>query len=159
MKITTTADYLKLIDTILEADYYYHVKAEPKYTDEEYDNLVKTIREYEAQHPDQVSPNSPTRRVGTPVDGFETVKHPSPMMSLDNLFSEEELRNWTESIAKTLGVAEDTLEYLIEPKYDGLAIAIHYEDGLLQRAVTRGDGVQGEDVTSNIRTVMGVLPQ
>lgn len=159
MKITTVADYLKLIDTILEADYYYHVKAEPKYTDEEYDNLVKTIREYEAQHPDQVSPNSPTRRVGTPVDGFETVKHPSPMMSLDNLFSEEELRNWTESIAKTLGVAEDTLEYLIEPKYDGLAIAIHYEDGLLQRAVTRGDGVQGEDVTSNIRTVMGVFPQ
>ncbi|EKA3416399.1 NAD-dependent DNA ligase LigA, partial [Shigella flexneri] len=81
------------------------------------------------------------------------------MMSLDNLFSEEELRNWTESIAKTLGVAEDTLEYLVEPKYDGLAIAIHYENGLLQRAVTRGDGVQGEDVTSNIRTVMGVLPQ
>ena len=108
MKITTVLDYLKLIDTILEADYYYHVKAEPKYTDEEYDNMVRTIREYEAQHPDQVSPNSPTRPVGTPVDGFETVKHPSPMMSLDNLFSEEELRNWTESIAKTLGVAEDS---------------------------------------------------
>lgn len=159
MKVTTVLDYLKLIDTILEADYYYHVKAEPKYTDEEYDNMVKTIREYEAQHPDQVSPNSPTRRVGTPVDGFETVKHPSPMMSLDNLFSEEELRNWTESIAKTLGVAEDALEYLIEPKYDGLAIAIHYSGGSLERAVTRGDGVQGEDVTSNIRTVMGVLPQ
>lgn len=159
MKITTVLDYLKLIDTILEADYYYHVKAEPKYTDEEYDNMVKTIREYEAQHPDQVSPNSPTRRVGTPVDGFETVKHPSPMMSLDNLFSEEELRNWTESVAKTLGVAEDTLEYLIEPKYDGLAIAIQYSGGSLERAVTRGDGVQGEDVTSNIRTVMGVLPQ
>lgn len=159
MKITTVLDYLKLIDTILEADYYYHVKAEPKYTDEEYDIMVKTIREYEAQHPDQVSPNSPTRRVGTPVDGFETVKHPSPMMSLDNLFSEEELRNWTESVAKTLGVAEDTLEYLIEPKYDGLAIAIQYSGGSLERAVTRGDGVQGEDVTSNIRTVMGVLPQ
>lgn len=159
MKITTVLDYLNLIDKILEADYFYHVKAEPIYTDEEYDNLVKTIREYEAQHPEHVSPNSPTRRVGTPVEGFETVKHPSPMLSLDNLFSEEELRNWTESIAKTLGVAEDTLEYLVEPKYDGLAIAIHYSGGSLERAVTRGDGVQGEDVTSNIRTVMGVLPQ
>lgn len=159
MKITTVSDYLNLIDKILEADYFYHVKAEPIYTDEEYDNLVKTIREYEAQHPEHVSPNSPTRRVGTPVEGFETVKHPSPMLSLDNLFSEEELRNWTESIAKTLGVAESSLEYLVEPKYDGLAIAIHYENGALLRAVTRGDGVQGEDVTSNIRTVMGVLPQ
>ncbi len=135
----------------------YYVLNDPEITDAEFDALMAELRSLEARHPELVTPDSPTQRVGgRPVEGFETVEHTSPLLSLDNAYNEDELRAFDERARKGLGGAGGdlaALDYVAELKIDGLSIALTYEVGVLVRGVTRGDGTRGEDVTSNARTI------
>jgi DNA ligase (NAD+) len=134
----------------------YYVLNDPEISDTEFDGLVKALEALERQHPELVTPDSPTQRVaGRPVEGFVTVAHAEPMLSLDNGYSEDELRAFDERVRKGLG-SDDAVTYLAELKIDGLSIALTYEDGVLVRGVTRGDGTRGEDVTSNVRTIRAI---
>jgi DNA ligase (NAD+) len=138
----------------------YYVLDDPEISDSDYDALLNELRDLEAEHPDLLTPDSPTQRVGAePLDKFEHVEHLHPMLSLGNARNEEELRAWEKRIRNLLakqGVEEAELEYEIEPKIDGLAISLVYEDGVLVRGATRGDGEIGEDVTHNLRTVKAI---
>jgi DNA ligase (NAD+) len=132
----------------------YYIDSQPEITDDAFDRLVKELEALEAAHPDLVTPDSPTQRVGGhPVEGFETAEHLQPMLSLDNAYSEEELRAFDERVHKGTGGGSEPLEYVAELKIDGLSIALTYDNGVLVRGVTRGDGVRGEDVTSNVRVI------
>jgi DNA ligase (NAD+) len=134
----------------------YYVHASPEISDAEFDMLMRELQELEAKHPDLVTPDSPTQRVGgRPVEGFATVEHLAPMLSLDNAYSEEELRAFDDRVRRGLGT-EDPVTYVAELKIDGLSIALTYENGRLVRGATRGDGVRGEDVTFNVRTIRAV---
>jgi DNA ligase (NAD+) len=154
----------KRIDELREQlrhhDYQYYVLDAPDVTDADYDVLMRELRSLEAQHPALVTADSPTQRVGgKPKEGFAKVEHSRPMLSLDNVNSEEELNDWERRVRSVIGTAE--VSYVCELKMDGLSLALHYEAGpegsaLLQRALTRGDGVTGEDVTSNVRTIRSV---
>ena len=118
---------------------------------------MKELEALEAEHPDLVTPDSPTQRVGgRPVEGFETAEHLQPMLSLDNAYSEEELRAFDERVRKGAGRGDAPVDYVAELKIDGLSIALTYVDGVLTRGVTRGDGVRGEDVTSNVRVIRAI---
>ena len=131
----------------------YYVDANPEISDADFDALMRELQVLETEHPDLVTPDSPTQRVGgRPVEGFATVEHLAPMLSLDNAYSEEELRAFDERVRRGLGGAQP-VTYVAELKIDGLSIALTYEDGRLVRGATRGDGVRGEDVTQNVRTV------
>lgn len=136
----------------------YYVLDEPSIPDAEYDRLFRELRALEDEHPELVTPDSPTQRVGAkPKGGFAEVTHELPMLSLDNAFSEEELRAFVKRIADRLsGVDGSTLEFACEPKLDGLAISLLYEDGILVRGATRGDGYTGEDITLNVRTIANI---
>jgi DNA ligase (NAD+) len=135
----------------------YYVLADPEIDDEAFDRLVEELDALEAAHPELVTPDSPTQRVaGRPVEGFATVDHAEPMLSLDNGYSEDELRAFDERVRKGLGQPDAGVGYFAELKIDGLSIAVTYEDGRLVKGVTRGDGVRGEDVTSNVRTIRAV---
>jgi DNA ligase (NAD+) len=136
----------------------YYVHDTPEITDAEFDRLMRELADLEARHPDHQDPSSPTARVGgRPAEGFETVEHLSPMLSLDNAYSDEELREFHGRVCRGLSLPIETpLAYVAELKIDGLSIALTYERGRLVRAATRGDGVHGEDVTSNIRVVRAV---
>ncbi len=135
--------------------YRYYVLDSPVISDEEYDRLYRRLKELEERY-GHVMPDSPTRRVGAPpLDKFEKVRHREPMLSLDNAFSDEELREFDRRTRRFLGT-DDEIEYTVEPKYDGLAIELTYSEGILVRASTRGDGYVGEDVTRNIRTIRSV---
>lgn len=133
----------------------YYVLAAPEISDTEFDALMRELIELEQAHPDLITPDSPTQRVGgRPVEGFETVGHAEPLLSLDNAYNEDELRAFDERVRRALGEdAPDGMAYVAELKIDGLSIALTYEAGRLLRGVTRGDGVRGEDVTSNVRAV------
>jgi DNA ligase (NAD+) len=145
----------KLTDDINYHNYRYYVLDSPLIADEEYDRLYRRLRDLEEKY-DYVLPDSPTRRVGAaPLDKFEKVKHSEPMLSLDNAFSYEELREFDKRICKLLG-ADSEIEYTVEPKYDGLAIELVYREGVLFKASTRGDGYEGEDVTQNIKTINAI---
>ena len=142
---------------IAHHDHRYYVLDDPEVPDAEYDRLMHSLRALEAQHPELVSADSPTQRVsGTPVALFEAVRHGVPMLSLDNAFSEEELRGFDRRVRERLGREDAVIEYAAEPKLDGLAVSLSYADGVLERAATRGDGSSGEDVTANIRTIRAV---
>jgi DNA ligase (NAD+) len=133
----------------------YYVDAAPVVSDAEYDRLYRELLDLEAAHPDLVTPDSPTQRVGgEPSGDFVTVAHRGPMLSLDNTYSEEELREFEGRIVRQLG--EGPFDYVCELKIDGLSMALHYEDGVLVRAVTRGDGARGDDVTANLRAIRAV---
>ena len=133
---------------------YYRLDA-PEISDAEYDALLRELQDLEREHPELVTPDSPTRRVGAaPLEAFAPVRHEIPMLSLDNAFSDEEVVAFDRRIRETLGEAEP--EYVAEPKLDGLAVSLIYENGLLVRAATRGDGSVGEDVTANVRTIRSV---
>jgi DNA ligase (NAD+) len=136
-------------------DYRYYVLDDPDLPDAEYDKLMIELRALEAQYPDLITPDSPTQRVsGQPVAAFGVVTHKVPMLSLDNAFSDEDVLAFDRRIHERLGSeAEANLEYVAEPKLDGLAVTVIYRDGKLERAATRGDGVKGEDVTANVRTI------
>lgn len=132
-------------------NWLYHSQDAPEISDAQYDALMRELLELEAQFPDLVSPDSPSQRVGgTILDGFTTVVHPTPMLSLDNAFSPEDLRAFDQRLQRLLGVAPD---YVVELKIDGLAVALEYEDGVFVRGATRGDGTVGEDITANLRTI------
>lgn len=135
----------------------YYVLADPEISDAAFDALVKELEVLEQAHPELVTPDSPTQRVaGRPVEGFPTVEHAEPMLSLDNGYSEDELRAFDERVRRGLGAPDEPVTYFAELKIDGLSIALTYVDGLLQRGVTRGDGVRGEEVTANVRTIRAV---
>jgi DNA ligase (NAD+) len=131
----------------------YYVLSDPEISDAEFDALLKELEALEAQHPELVTPDSPTQRVsGRAVEGFETVRHATPMLSLDNAYNEEEAREFDARLKRALGVTHD-LPYVAELKIDGLSMALTYEHHDLVRGATRGDGTQGEDVTANIRAI------
>lgn len=134
--------------------YLYHVLDSPEIPDGEYDALMRQLEELERAHPELITPDSPTQRVGAPpVEGFGEVEHRLPMLSLDNAFDEEELRAWEKRIRRLL---DEKFDYVLEPKVDGLAISLTYEEGVLVQGSTRGDGFRGEDVTLNLRTVPSI---
>ena len=144
-----------LRDELNQHNYNYYVLDKPTISDFEFDQKLKQLQDLEAQHPEFFDENSPTQRVGGMVTkNFETVKHEYRMYSLDNSYSIEDLQDWETRIQKVLG--DVPLEYTCELKYDGASISISYENGRLVRAVTRGDGFQGDDVTNNIKTIKAV---
>ncbi|OFW06324.1 MAG: hypothetical protein A3I61_06315 [Acidobacteria bacterium RIFCSPLOWO2_02_FULL_68_18] len=134
----------------------YYILNEPEIADAEFDALMRELVRLEAEHPDLVTADSPTRRVGgRSAAGFASVEHAEPMLSLDNAYSEEELGAFDDRVRRGLG-ADEPVVYVAELKIDGVSIALTYEDGLLVRGATRGDGVRGEDVTANIRTIRAI---
>ena len=140
-----------------EHNYRYHVLDEPSIPDAEYDRLLRELEAIEAEHPELVTPDSPTRRVGArPTGGFAEVRHEIPMLSLANAFTDDEVADFVRRIHERLDTDADALEFSVEPKFDGLAITLHYEDGLFVRGATRGDGETGEDVTANLRTIRAI---
>ncbi len=147
-----------LRERIRAADHAYYVLDQPVMSDAEYDRLMRELQELEAEHPELATPDSPTQRVsGAPSDKFERVKHREPMLSLGNIQTDEELDEFDARVHRLLGLAaEEPLRYVVEPKLDGLAVELVYQDGLFTQGSTRGDGVQGEDVTPNLRTVGGI---
>lgn len=146
----------ELRNALHKHNYRYHVLDEPSVSDGEYDLLMRELRELEAANPVLLSPDSPTQRVGAPLASqFVKVRHPQPMLSLGNALNEADLHEWRGRVLRILG-ADAPLAYVVEPKIDGLAIALTYKDGQLVRGATRGDGEIGEDVTANLRTVGGV---
>ena len=137
-------------------EHLYYVANRPEIADAEYDALERELRQLEAAHPELVTPDSPTQRVGEkPEGGFAAFVHRVPMLSLDNTYNEDELREFEQRIFRVLG-GEREIVYTAELKIDGLSIALHYEGGRLARAVTRGDGVRGDDVTPNAKTIRAV---
>ena len=135
----------------------YYVDNAPEVSDEEFDRLLHELERLEADHPDLVTADSPTQRVaGRPTEGFPTVRHLTPMLSLDNAYNEEELRAFDERVRKGAGLGGAPVAYVAELKIDGLSIALTYEDGVLARGATRGDGTLGEDVTPNVRTIRAI---
>ncbi len=134
-------------------NHHYYVLDDPQIPDSEYDRLFHQLRSLEEQHPDLITADSPTQRVGAvPLSGFEEVQHKVPMLSLGNVFSETELMDFEQRIRDRLA-SGDPVEYELEPKLDGLAISLRFEDGVLVQAATRGDGARGENVTQNVRTI------
>ena len=152
----------KLRNLIREHDHNYYVDAQPTISDQEYDQLLDQLKQLEAANPQLVTPDSPTQRVGgAPLEEFETVTHARPMLSIDNTYDEESLYKWARRCCEALDLPEDescAIEggYLVEPKIDGVAINLRYENGLLVLASTRGDGTQGDDVTQNVKTIRSV---
>jgi DNA ligase (NAD+) len=145
----------KLRDEIRHHEYRYYVLDDPEITDAQFDQLMIQLKKLEAEHPDLVTPDSPTQRVGgKPREGFVKARHSSPMLSLDNTYSEEELRDWERRVHELTGRTD--VEYVCELKLDGMSLALHYEEGRLARGITRGDGSIGEDVTLNVRTVRSI---
>ena len=145
----------EIVALIAHHDRKYYIEDSPEVSDYEYDMLVKELESLEAQHPDIVLPDSPTRRVsGAPLDEFSQVEHRVHMLSLDNCYSTDELREYDRRILKWL--EGEAVEYVVETKIDGLGIALLYEDGVLTRAATRGDGRVGEEVTANIKTIRSI---
>ena len=144
-----------LREKIRHHEYRYYVLDDPEIKDADFDTLMNELKRLEAEHPALVTPDSPTQRVGgKPREGFVKSKHSSPMLSLDNAYSEEELRDWERRVHELSGRTD--LEYMCELKLDGMSLALRYSDGRLERGITRGDGSTGEDVTSNVRTVRSV---
>ena len=136
--------------------YRYHVLDAPEISDVAYDALFDELAALEAEHPELVTPDSPTQRVGAPPsERFRKVRHPSPMGSLDKVTTEEALRKWADDVRRRLGT-DEPVAFVAEPKIDGLAVNLVYEDGVLVRGATRGDGVEGEDVTVNLRTIPSI---
>lgn len=156
---TIQARLAELRQEINYHSYRYHTLDDPIISDVEYDRLMQELRNLEAEHPELITPDSPTQRVGAePLDSFEKVIHPMPMTSLGNAFDDDDMRGWLTRIERLLpeGITIADLEFVVEPKIDGLAIALTYENGLLVRGATRGDGIEGENVTANVRTIKSI---
>jgi DNA ligase (NAD+) len=144
-----------LREKIRQHEYLYYVLDNPEISDQDFDRLMQQLKDLEAEHPSLITPDSPTQRVGgKPREGFVKVRHSSPMLSLDNTYSEEELRNWERRVHELSGRKD--VDYVCELKLDGMSLALIYENGTLARGVTRGDGTTGEDVTLNVRTVRSI---
>jgi DNA ligase (NAD+) len=144
-----------LREKIRQHEYLYYVLDNPEISDQDFDRLMQQLKDLEAEHPSLLTPDSPTQRVGgKPREGFVKVRHSSPMLSLDNTYSEEELRSWERRVHELSGRKD--VDYVCELKLDGMSLALIYENGTLVRGVTRGDGTTGEDVTLNVRTVRSI---
>ncbi|MBV9573918.1 MAG: NAD-dependent DNA ligase LigA, partial [Acidobacteriales bacterium] len=145
----------KLREQLRHHEYQYYVLDDPKISDAEFDLLMEELQRLETAHPELLTSDSPTQRVGgKPREGFVKVPHSSPMLSLANTYNAEELRSWERRVRELTG--RNALEYVCELKLDGMSLALHYEDGRLLRGITRGDGAVGEDVTGNVRTVRSI---
>ena len=146
---------LALREQIRHHDRLYYVDAAPEISDREYDRLLSELKQLEADHPEFYSPDSPTQRVaGQPLEGFDTVMHSAPMLSIDNTYNQEELIAFDTKIRKALGAT--AFSYVAEPKIDGVAASLRYEGGVLVQAATRGDGTRGDDVTMNVRAIKAI---
>jgi DNA ligase (NAD+) len=146
----------QLRDLLRYHEHLYYVLDAPEVTDAQYDQWMNQLRALETAHPELLTPDSPTQRVGgKPAAGFTKVEHSRPMLSLDNAYNEQELREWDTRVRNTLG-GNAVIEYVCEYKFDGLSLALHYQHAHLLRGVTRGDGAVGEDVTGNVRTIRSV---
>ncbi len=156
----TRARVAKLRAAIEEHNYAYYIEDAPTITDAEWDRLLRELQELEEAFPELITPDSPTQRVGaTPIGEFREVQHAQPMLSLDNAFDRDEVEafeNRARDRLKKEGIDADEIDYVVEPKLDGTAVSIRYEDGSLVRAATRGDGRTGEDITHNVRTIQSV---
>ena len=136
--------------------YRYHVLDDPEISDAAYDKLYDELEALEEEHPELITPDSPTQRVGAPVSGrFQKVQHLTPMGSLEKVTTDEALEKWAADVRKRLD-SDEPVAFVTEPKIDGLAINLTYEEGILGRGATRGDGRQGEDVTVNLRTFSSI---
>lgn len=145
----------KLRETIREHDYRYYVLAEPIISDEEYDKLMRELIELEKQYPELITPDSPTQRVGgEPTKKFPVVTHKIPMLSLSNSYTEEDVKEFDRRVRSILKTSD--YEYVCELKFDGVAVSLHYENGLLKVGATRGDGFQGDEITANIKTIRSI---
>ncbi|MCD6156547.1 MAG: NAD-dependent DNA ligase LigA, partial [Candidatus Atribacteria bacterium] len=145
----------KLREIIHYHDYRYYVLSSPEISDAEYDALMRKLEELESKYPEFVTPDSPTQRVaGKPQEAFPPFVHSRPLLSLNNAFSEEEMREFDRRVKRWLG--EDKVEYVAELKIDGLAVNLRYENGIFVRGGTRGDGLTGEDVTPNLKTIRSI---
>ncbi|HMF93979.1 MAG TPA: NAD-dependent DNA ligase LigA [Vicinamibacterales bacterium] len=147
----------QLRDAIRHHEERYYIHDDPEVSDEEFDKLLHELERLEAEYPDLVTPDSPTQRVaGRAVEGFATVEHLAPMLSLDNAYTEQELRAFDERVRRGAGAGDAPVAYVAELKIDGLSLALTYENGKLLRGATRGDGTRGEDVTTNVRTIRAI---
>src|SRR5437660_6512747 len=158
-----TADINKKADKAIEAlreqirhhEYRYYVLDDPEISDADFDKLMNELKQLEAEHPELVTPDSPTQRVGgKPREGFVKAAHSTPMLSLDNAYNEQEFREWVRRVYELTG--KNKVDFVCELKLDGMSLALTYADGQLARGLTRGDGTIGEDVTSNVRTMQTV---
>ena len=151
-------DYLKLVREVHKHNRYYYELHTPRFTDQEYDRLMRELKDTEKKHPEWITPESPTQTTGEkPQAHFATVQHRVPMLSMDNTYSEDEFLDFDERVRKGLkAVADDQIEYVVELKIDGVSISLTYSEGKLNRGVTRGDGVQGDDVTPIIHAIASV---
>ena len=159
MTVPTPAErHRALVQTIEEHNHNYYVLDTPTISDREYDRLFRELQDLEEASPDLRSPDSPTQRVGgTPLESLDKFTHPTPMLSLQNSYDEVEIREFDQRVKRMLGEAEDKdLRYVVEPKLDGIAMELIYEDGVLTVGATRGNGEVGEDVTENVRTIRNV---
>ena len=149
----------KIIDGLIEEinnhNHDYYVLDDPKLSDKEYDNLFRKLEKLENEHPSLITQLSPTQRVGHPVSsGFQSYEHSVPMLSLSNAINDEEIYDFYKRIIKWLNNSE--VDFVAEPKIDGLGVSLIYEKGILKRALTRGDGFKGEDITHNVKTINAV---
>ena len=155
---TVPADVLHEVEHLRqqlhEASFRYYILDAPQLPDAEYDRLFRRLQQLEAEHPEMVSPDSPTQRVGAPVSsGFPKITHAVPMLSLDNAFSHDELEAFVQRAAERLECQRNELQFCCEPKLDGLAVSLRYEQGQLVEGATRGDGRVGEGIIGNLRTI------
>ena len=153
-QVDANARIAELRATIERGNYEYYILDNPTLSDAEWDAALRELRALEEAHPELITPDSPTQRVGaTPQGAFEQVQHPRPMLSLGNVFDETGFREWAARVFKLAGREEGQITFVVEPKIDGSAIALTYEEGRFIRGATRGDGVTGENVTQNLRTI------
>jgi len=150
--------HAQLVDEIRRHDHAYYVLAQPSITDQDYDRLYRQLLDLEKQFPDLITPDSPSQRVGgQPLKAFKPIQHLKPMLSLDNTYSQEELREFVNRVQRIL--PNEKLDWVVEPKVDGLAINLRYEKGVFTCGATRGDGTTGDDITPNLRTIRSIPPK
>src|SRR5438874_2314696 len=153
--LTPEREIEALRDQIRHHEHRYYVLDDPEISDADFDLLMQQLKKLEAAHPELVTADSPTQRVGgKPREGFPKAKHSSPMLSLDNAYNEEEFRDWVRRVYELTG--RKSVDFVCELKLDGMSLALTYADGQLARGLTRGDGTTGEDVTTNVRTLPAV---
>ena len=157
-KVETSSEYAELVETLRFHEWRYYVQNDPLLSDSEYDQLYRLLLRVESDHPAWVMPSSPSQRVASDLtEDFQTQKHFTPMLSLDNAHSAEDLRDYDKRLRKQLGFSpEDELPYCVEPKYDGGTVVLVYQDGIFTRAATRGNGQSGDDISNNVRTMRSI---
>src|SRR6478736_10340125 len=145
----------ELVEEIRRHDHAYYVLAQPSISDQQYDRLYHELLDLEKDFPDLITPDSPSQRVGgEPLKAFKPVQHLQPMLSLDDTYSQEELREFVNRVQRLL--PNETLDWMVEPKVDGVAINLRYENGVFTCGATRGDGTTGDDITVNLRTIRSI---